>query len=372
MELEASFYHYRENFYSHWQKNILRLSWIVGFIILGIEIFTYFSLLSMDEREIRRFSYICARIVIPSVINFGTLTTITIVQKSRRYKSEIKNLLVSLCFFIICAILSIFHNYFQILLLSTCISLFLCTIFGEVKILKILFHATIPVFIIAAITFWTDPLTGVRMYKILTIICAVAFIACSYIFAKAIVISQKDHLKYISSIYKKQSELIAELRIDPLTKLCNRIAFTETINRIIRNSRNSEAAPFIVIMDIDYFKKVNDKYGHIAGDEVLVKLADILRNNVSSRKTFRFGGEEFILLFEDDIESRVVNVVEKIREEFANTHFDFALEESFKISAGISAFSKSFDDKDWLENADKALYYAKENGRDQIKVAEIK
>lgn len=371
MELEGSFYHYKENFYSRWQKNIIRLCLIAAFIILGIEIFTYFSLLTVAEREIRKFSYIFARIVVPSTINFGSLITASIICKSKKVKVETKNLLVSISFFLICSVLSIFHNYFQLLLTSTCIALFLCTIFGDEKILKILAIATIPSFIIACITFWTDELSGIAIYKLLTYICAIAFIICSLLFARAIVYSQKGQLKYISSIYEKQTELIEELRIDPLTKLCNRIAFSETMNRIIRHSKELDISPFIVMMDIDFFKKVNDKYGHIAGDEVLVGLADIMRSNVPSRKVFRFGGEEFILLFENDTEESVVSIVERIRKEFADKRYDFAPDSSFKISAGISALSPSFDEKAWIENADKALYYAKENGRNQIKIADI-
>lgn len=371
MELERSFTQYRENFYSRWQRNILNLSLIVAFVILGIEIFTFHSLLSVAEREFRKVSYILARIVIPTVINFGTILATSFVLKSKKIKTERKNFAVSFCFFMICSVLSVFHNYFQILLLSTCISLLLCSIFGDTKILKIQVHLIIPVFIIAAITFWFDKLTGIPIYKILTIICAIAFIAFTYVFARAVVISQKDQLKYIRKIYERQTELVEELRIDPLTKLCNRMAFNETISRIITLKKESDICPFIVMMDIDFFKKVNDRYGHVYGDEVLVSLADIMRDNVSTRKSFRYGGEEFVLLFEDNSLDMVVKIVEKIRREFSEKVYDFAPDESFTISAGISAYRDDMDDKIWLECADKALYFAKENGRDQIKVAEL-
>lgn len=372
MELERSFSLYRESFYSRWQKNILNLSIIVAFVVFGIEIFTFHSLLSVAEKEFRKFTYICARIVIPSGINFGIILVTSFILKSRKVKTERKNFMVSFCFFMICSVLSVFHNYFQILLLSTCISLLLCSIFGDTRILKIQVHLIIPIFFIASITFWCDKLTGIPIYKILTIICAIAFISFTYVFARAVVISQKDQLKYIRKIYERQNELVEELRIDPLTKLCNRMAFNETISRIINLKKDSDISPFIVMMDIDFFKKVNDRYGHICGDEVLVSLANIMRSNVSTRKAFRFGGEEFILLFEDDNQERIVKIVEKIRQEFSEKVYDFAPDESFTISAGISAWKEGFDDKKWIEWADKALYFAKENGRDQIKIAELK
>jgi len=371
METEDSFSNYRETFYNRWQRSVLKINWIVAFIVFGVEIFTYFALLNSSEREGVNLAYIIKRIVTPSFLDFTTLIIVTIAYKSKTVRLEVKNFLVSFGMFMLCSVVSIFHNYFQILLLSGCIAIFTCTIFGEIKTLNILEVLTIPAYSIASIVFWLDPLTGIPIYKALTILCGVAFIVCSYLFSKAIVKSQKDQLKYIQNSYRRQSELIDELRIDSLTKLCNRKAFAETVERIINLSKNTEISPYLVIMDIDFFKKVNDKYGHLAGDEVLVSLANIIRNNVSIRKAFRFGGEEFILLFEDWKEEDVIHIVKKIRKEFNEAEYDFATDASFTISAGISGLSKNFGSKEWIENADKALYFSKENGRDQYKIAEL-
>lgn len=345
------------------------MGFVVALIILGVEIFTYFSLLTAAERLDRGFSYIAVRILVPTLLNFTTLIVTSFFLKSKKAKTDTKNFMVSLTFFTICSVVSIFHNYFQILMLSSCIPFYLCTIFGDIRILKRLAVGTVFSFIIATITFAKEPLVGVPIYKIITIVCAMTFISCSYVFSWSIVNSQKDQLKYISNIYQRQTELIEELRIDPLTKLCNRKAFSETITRIVNCAKTTEIHPYIVMMDIDFFKKVNDKYGHISGDEVLMTLSNIMRNAVSARKAFRYGGEEFVLLFENDTCERVVNVVEQIRKEFSQTRYDFAPDESFTISAGISALTGTFNEKEWLENADKALYFAKENGRDQIKIA---
>lgn len=371
MEIEDSYKSYKENCFEKWQKAILSMCIIVSFIVLGIEIFTYSALLDTEERFSLNMHYISFRIIIPSLVNFGSILLFSILKKQKTIALEKKNLFVSFAFFIICSVISIFHNYFQILLLTPCVAIYVCTIFGSRTILKALIHAIIPTYIISAITFITDAYTGTLLYKILTLICEIAFIICSYYFAQAIVKTQKNQLSYIKDSYKKQSELIEEMRIDPLTRLYNRTAFSETLLRIINIFKSTSIEPYIVMMDIDFFKRVNDKYGHIYGDEVLVSLSEIIRKNISFRKAFRFGGEEFILLFEDSTLEEVIDVVERIRKDFASTKFEFDTSEVFTISAGISGYLNSFDKNAWIESADKAMYYAKEHGRDQIKVAEL-
>lgn len=369
---EETFKNYIANHYSKWQKKILLISWVVAIIILCIEIFTYTTLLKNGKRVVFSFSYIFLRIITPTILNFGTLLISTHILNIKKFSINTKNHWVSASIFMICAVLAIFHNYFQILLISPGIAFFICAVFGETKILHRLLYATIPVAIISGITFWLDPDSKDLVYKLLTIICSTAFISCAYIFAKAVMNSQKTQLNYIHSSYRKQLELIEELKIEPLTKLYNRVAMDGTINRILSRVKTETINPFLVIMDIDFFKKVNDKYGHTSGDEVLVTLAEIIKKNMGSvRKAFRFGGEEFVLIFENSMPSTVIYTIQSIRKDFSSTKFKFAPDKSFTLSAGISPLHNSFTAKDWLNRADKCLYYAKEHGRDQIKVDEL-
>lgn len=125
------------------------------------------------------------------------------------------------------------------------------------------------------------------------------------------------------------------------------------------------------MIDLDDFKLVNDTYGHIKGDEVLVALAEILRRNLPKHASaFRYGGEEFVLLFTKHQLNKVVEIVEKMRLEFSQQAFDF-LEDTHNItfSGGIAEYL----DTDWtisefFDKADQALYLAKGEGKNQIKI----
>ena len=124
------------------------------------------------------------------------------------------------------------------------------------------------------------------------------------------------------------------------------------------------------MIDVDYFKKVNDTLGHDAGDEVLKELSKVLKNSVrDSDFVVRFGGEEFIIILQNvKNEEGIIKVAEKIRESFANTKIAVSGKTLTKtISIGVSIFPKDTK-KIWeaIKYADLALYEAKHTGRNRV------
>ena len=347
---EQSFKEYKENVFSRRQKSVLLIGWFVAGLTLLLEIFNYMVLLKKGERVEASFRYILIRVITPSLINIVTLTIATIIQKSDKAKMDLKNLWCSISIFMICSVIGVFHSYFQILLVVPAITFFVISIFSDIKILNRIFLASIIVFFIECITFWLDPASGVPVYKILTLFCAAFFIFCAFIFSRALIKAQAQQLNYMHQSYRKQSELIEELKIEPLTKLYNRIAMDGTISRILARKGTTFNKSFLVILD-------------------LITLADIVKAQMGSvRKTFRFGGEEFVLIFEDNFPSTVIYTIEEIRGIFSSTKFAFAPEESFTLSGGVAPLLPEYDEKMWLDAADRALYYAKNHGRNQIKI----
>ncbi|MCR5187970.1 MAG: GGDEF domain-containing protein [Treponema sp.] len=370
-ERNINFIQYKENLYKSWQRNLLIIDATLALAVLIIECLTYITLLGSNERAELRINYILLRIVTPTALDFFSLLLAIIFCKSKKPTSETKNMMVSVCFFIICSVLSIFHNYFHILLISHAIAFFVCTIFGDTKILKRLALLSLFFYPVSVLAFWFDPDTGSTIYKTLTIICATCFGFFSYIYSNALVISRSKQLAYIHQSYQTQTELIEELKIEPLTRLYNRVALDGAIKRVICNQKENNTTPFLVMLDLDYFKKINDKYGHTAGDKVLIRLSDVIKENMGGpRQAFRYGGEEFVLLFEDSMQAPVLHLVDNIRSSFENERFDFAPELSCTLSAGIAEYRDDYNDKSWLDVADKAMYYSKEHGRNQIHIYE--
>ena len=175
-----------------------------------------------------------------------------------------------------------------------------------------------------------------------------------------------DVIRKINFMYTKTKELSIT---DALTGLHNRRHFEQTADReFLRAARYKSNLTFAVI-DIDFFKHINDTYGHLCGDKILKEVAFLI--NDSFRKTdmvFRYGGEEFVIILTETNETGAQIPLERLREKIENNAFKFKTE-TLKVTVSIgfsSAVEASEDATELFSFADKALYKAKESGRNQI------
>jgi len=178
--------------------------------------------------------------------------------------------------------------------------------------------------------------------------------------------------KEIQERKKVQDKLEALATIDGLTKIYNRRYFSELADREIQKSRRTGREIMLLFMDIDHFKKVNDKWGHDTGDKVLVKISNTcLRSIREIDLVGRLGGEEFaFLLPEINIENAVLTA-ERIRKLVEEASIIVGTETiKVTVSFGVAAYdSNNCDSLDALiKKADTALYKAKENGRNRVEV----
>ncbi len=158
--------------------------------------------------------------------------------------------------------------------------------------------------------------------------------------------------------------------IDQLTGLYNRRFLEEIADKLSAQIKRRGTTLGILMVDIDYFKKVNDQYGHDVGDRVLKEIAQTIRNTVREADyVIRFGGEEIMVLLVDVKEGKAKEVAEKIRRAVENKVIEFSGGVIKKtVSIGVSEFPKDCDGKLWqcIKFADVALYRAKEEGRNRV------
>lgn len=160
---------------------------------------------------------------------------------------------------------------------------------------------------------------------------------------------------------------------DSLTGLANRRRFMDLAEKEIGNSKSKENPSCLLMVDIDHFKLVNDKAGHLVGDKVLIEIAKKLAMNV--RKTdlvCRLGGEEFAILLPSTDKPGAHRIAEKIRTEIEQTHIEGYTDIYSNVTASIGVSEVTQTEKvDYIiSNADKALYTAKETGRNKVVVYE--
>ena len=200
----------------------------------------------------------------------------------------------------------------------------------------------------------------VRREKINTLSPSIESVNAWYHEADLLKMAIQQYGQGVSDVMDKLSD---EAMTDPLTRLCNRRGF-----QILAERHNGEDEQCAVSIDIDFFKNINDTYGHDAGDEVLVSLAVIMHQVFRARDVLcRSGGEEFVVLLPETTLSDAARAAERIREKVSTTKFPHAGE--ITVSAGVAALKDCYGNRDvMLRRADEAMYKAKRAGRNLVVV----
>lgn len=160
---------------------------------------------------------------------------------------------------------------------------------------------------------------------------------------------------------------------DPLTGLYNRYAFKEILRQEIERAQRYERHLSLLMIDIDHFKRVNDLFGHLIGDEVLEEVADVITSAV--RKTdviTRFGGEEFAIILPETTIGHATLLAERIRKKIEEHDYSYLIKkESLTVSIGISNYHTPGRKSDLtlIHSADQALYVAKKAGRNKVVIS---
>jgi diguanylate cyclase (GGDEF)-like protein len=152
---------------------------------------------------------------------------------------------------------------------------------------------------------------------------------------------------------------------DNLTQIYNRHKLNEIIAEKLEKAELLENKFSFIILDIDHFKIVNDTYGHLVGDDVLIHLSKIIKEQIRDTDVFaRWGGEEFVLLLSDVDIDTASEIADKLRVKIELEYFPEV--NNITCSFGVSSYEKNDTIDTIINRADKALYEAKESGRNKV------
>lgn len=154
---------------------------------------------------------------------------------------------------------------------------------------------------------------------------------------------------------------------DPLTKVFNRLHLDNTLSAVISQANRANQPVSVLLLDVDHFKDVNDKYGHLIGDKVLIKLCDVLRDTIRETDSLgRWGGEEFLVICPNTNQQQAMQLGQRIIE---NVRAE-AIENNIHITVSIGTATYTNNGTDTIDqlllSADENLYRAKHAGRDQV------
>lgn len=179
---------------------------------------------------------------------------------------------------------------------------------------------------------------------------------------------RSEHVKIehlMLDLQDKNKELYDLSNIDALTEVYNRRYFVSKLNEVILAYQENPRDICLLMMDIDFFKRVNDLHGHSVGDEVLKMFTGCVKRSLRSHDILaRYGGEEFVLMLDNCNQPHALAIAERIRKDVNNLRYRRDI--VFTVSIGLSAYVPEEAAEKFLERADKYLYMAKENGRNQV------
>lgn len=192
--------------------------------------------------------------------------------------------------------------------------------------------------------------------------------------------SDRHMMDGMLQIYRNFCQLLQESQTDSLTGLANRKTFDECFSRVYELQPFAEETKpvavdlrhphgqnsyWLAMVDIDHFKSVNDRFGHLYGDEVLILMAHLLRNALRNDDlVFRFGGEEFVLMIRCAGRHEAAGLLERLRKSVEAQ--DIPQVGHVTISLGATELLRNIFAGTLLDYADKALYYSKQNGRNRL------
>ena len=180
--------------------------------------------------------------------------------------------------------------------------------------------------------------------------------------------ASKEEVKRLSEELQRARD---EALIDPLTQVKNRKAYEIALLQFIAESKRSGKPLSVIMFDIDHFKRINDQYGHLFGDQVIRAVAQAIKGNVKGRDLVaRYGGEEFIVLLPETKASGAIVVADHIRSAIERGRIKTKNSEesvgSITISGGVAEYADPEPAQELIGRADKGLYQAKQSGRNRV------
>jgi len=344
-----------------WCGYIIKLGYLTSAIIIFIHIIWYFA--ARKILEVPRSVYLKNYIILPTIGLFALTFLVGLYVSSDAFSIFSREFLSLSLFIIFSCYLIIVHDMAKVLMGSFIIPIFVSTIFSDEKITRCMFYlSNISIFII-----------GVKMYlcgqlelsAIIQLLVALFMLLSSYLLAKIIIRYSYYNQATIENYDYQQRYMKEQLKLDLFTGLYNRKTFDLSLPDIIKECQKTKLNLSLAILDIDYFKCINDIYGHMMGNQVLLNLSQMIKNIESeSIHGFRIGGDEFAIILRDCDEETAKKICENLRIRMEFESMNNKDRKRVTISCGIACMDQKELSKEELEHAaDLALYKAKSKGR---------
>lgn len=351
-----------------WRKKVyglcIALSMVVTvtevlYLVLGVQ----FKLLYIPNVGYYMIRFVC----LPTVLNFFGICFTYFLIHIKGMQEQKKNEVVCWLAFWITSVIECTHYLFEETMFLSCVIIILSALLVHIKMCTKIYALSFLTLLCAVVFRYKEGMSE-PFELVIDYFVAGLVITFTYHVARILAHHEEAQIKLLLMSKKKQSELMYQVRVEPTTGLYSRRMLMDKIRNKCKYFMNEDAM-YLAMLDIDNFKSINDTYGHLCGDEVLKEIGKIISANIKNiADGFRYGGEEFVIIFEGNTMEAAVNVLENIRMEFESVRFRFLKEKQVTVSCGIAEYELGMTPEEWFGMADNSLYEAKHAGKNQVMV----
>lgn len=354
------------NLYDKWRRKLNYAALIIAVFTLLLEFIVSLLMYRFLPGMIGLFKpkYLLLYIILPSSSYFLLVFIGRYINNSKALSETVKNyfsiLIITCQIFIIACV----HNVFIFTSILYIIPIILTVIYSKKMMTNVVTLVSIVFMLISSLVAVTDAQTNDIFHTLEVFIGVLLILGCSLL-TNLLTDIEKDKNNLVKAVAFKQLQLEELIKCDPLTGLYNLSSFYNTLDAAIKND---DMPLTLAVIDIDNFKAVNDAWGHDNANEVLIFIAAQLQYCCSTQgHVFRYGGEEFTIVFPKISPSHAKTMIEAAQKNIYNHDFGHNPKLNITFSCGIAAYpSPEYNAHDLFQLADKVMYQAKFSGKNQI------
>lgn len=351
--------------YVKWQRLFMRANVVCALIVLATEIGMFFALWKGGLLIQPVPEYLRDFLILPSLTNALLLALSRLLTRIFAGRDRVQRYVPVLTLALMCLVVASTHFFFAVSLCTFCLPVFSTAIYGDGKMTNrttalCLLFMLLSVAKGVLVTEPPDP------YLVPEAGAALLILAASHIFCTVLIRFQREKSDRLEESYRRQIEMHDQLSRDQKTGLYGDTAFRARLGQAVEQAQSGGEQVALAVLDIDDFKQVNDTCGHARGDQVLMRLAELLRERCTgSCMPARFGGEEFAIIFTGMAGAQAVDLLAQLMRAFEAERFAF-YQRAVTLSAGIAFFESGITAEALFDRADAAMYGAKADGKNRL------
>ena len=347
-----------------WCRFIVNTGYAMSGLIVLAHIIWFFAASSILAWPVD--VYIRDYILLPTALLFTLCFLVSRAIRINRLSLQLKEILSLSLYIFFSFYLTMTHDIAIVLMSSYILPIFASTLFSSVKITRgTMALSTAALLATAAKRYLTGKMDGDMAMQVFA---AFFLFICAYLLARLLIRNGQNHFAALAHSDDAQKYMQEQLLLDPFTGLFNRKTFDSDLGQMWLEGRSSGKALAVAMIDIDEFKIVNDRFGHAAGDRVLMSFSRVLKKiQADNIRVYRIGGDEFTILFRDCEISEAFQVCEEIRKQMKGASLRDSDNHKVTVSCGLASMVPDDRAASALTTAaDTALYAAKSQGRNRV------